>query len=129
MLAPSTRGRGLSLRITLLLVTLGAGAYAAALPLHLFFRVSRPALALGAATEAITLLGEDLARRDSALDQVLAIAHTLARSPAPARDSLKLAHRLLARGGQPVHLAANAPIPDTLRSALTRIDAALSRVE
>lgn len=129
MLAPATPGRRLSLRITLPVVALAAGAYAAALPLYLFFRVSRPALALGAATEAISMLGEDLARRDSALDQVLAIVRNLARSRAPRADSLNLAHRLLLRGQEHVHLAPDVPIPDTLRGTLTRIDAALSRVE
>ena len=44
------------MRVTLLGVALGAGLYAAALPVYLFFRVSRPALALGAATQAITTL-------------------------------------------------------------------------
>lgn len=129
MLAPSAPGRGFSLRITLLVVALAAAAYAAALPLYLFFRVSRPALALGAATEAITTVGEDLARRDSALDQVLAIARNLARSLSPNGDSLQLAHRLLLRGGRRAQVAPDAPIPDTLRRELARIDGALSRVE
>ncbi len=128
-LSPPAPGRGLSLRITLLGVALAAAAYAAALPLYLFFRVSRPALALGAATEAITTVGEDLARRDSALDQVLAIMRNLARSPAPMADSLSLAHRLLLRGGRHVEVAPDARIPDTLRRELARIDGALSRVE
>ncbi len=128
MLSPSAPGRGLSLRITLLVVALAAGAYAAALPLYLFFRVSRPALALGAATETITLLGEDIGRRDSALDQALAIARALARGPLPAADSRSVAHRLLLQGGRRLQLAPDAPIPDTLRGGLTRIDGALSRV-
>ncbi|HZH81274.1 MAG TPA: hypothetical protein VFD68_08205, partial [Gemmatimonadales bacterium] len=67
------RNAKLSLRATLLAVALAAGVYTAALPLYLYFRVSRPALALGAATETITIAGENLARRDSALDQVLVI--------------------------------------------------------
>lgn len=128
-LAPSAPGRTLSLRIILPLVALAAGAYAAALPLYLFFRVSRPALALGAATEAITTLGGDLARRDSALDQVLAIVRRLAQSPAPSADSVSLAHRLMSQGERRAQLAPDAPIPDTLRGTLTRIDSALSRVE
>ncbi|HET7296062.1 MAG TPA: HAMP domain-containing protein, partial [Gemmatimonadales bacterium] len=128
-LAPSAPGRRLSLRITLLVVALAAGAYAAALPLYLFFRVSRPALALGAATEAISTLGEDLARRDSALDQVLAIVRSLARRAAPSADSLRLAHRLMSQGERHVQLASDAPVPDTLRRTLARIDSALSQVE
>ena len=55
--------------MTLLVVVLGAGVYAGALPLYLLFRVSRPALALGAASEAITALNAQLTRRDSALLQ------------------------------------------------------------
>jgi signal transduction histidine kinase/CheY-like chemotaxis protein len=128
-LAPSAPGPGFSLRLTLLGVALAAAAYAAALPLYLFFRVSRPALALGAATEAITMVGEDLARRDSALDQVLAIVRNLTRTPSPTADSLSLARRLLLRGGRHVEVAPDAPIPDTLRRALERIDGAQSRVE
>lgn len=128
-LASALLGRALSLRVTLLAVALAAGAYAAALPLYLYFRVSRPALALGAATEVISTVGEDLARRDSALDQVLAIVRNVARSASPSADSLKLAHRLLLRGGQHVRVAPDAPIPDTLRGALARLDGALSRVE
>jgi len=61
--------RAFSLRVTLLAVALAAGAYAAALPVYLFFRVSRPALALGAATEAITTVSAAFARRDSALNR------------------------------------------------------------
>src|SRR2546430_9228616 len=56
----------LSLRVTLIAVALAAGADAAAPPLYLFFRVSRPPLALGAATEAITTVSAVFARRDSA---------------------------------------------------------------
>jgi len=49
--------------MTLLVVVLGAGVYAGTLPLYLFFKVSRPALALGAATEAIAAVGADVAQR------------------------------------------------------------------
>src|SRR4029077_17103733 len=68
-LTPPPPGRTLSLRMTLLVVVLGAGGYAGTLPLYLFFKVSRPALALGAATEAIAAVGADVAHRDSALDE------------------------------------------------------------
>jgi signal transduction histidine kinase len=119
--------RSLSLRATLLAVALAAGVYAAALPLYLYFRLSRPALALGAATETITIVGENLARRDSALDQVLVIVRLLARRPSPAADSLTLVHRLLAIGRTPMELAAAAPIPETLRAQIVSTDGALSR--
>jgi signal transduction histidine kinase len=119
--------RSLSLRATLLAVALAAGVYAAALPLYLYFRVSRPALALGAATETITIVGENLARRDSALDQVLVIVRLLARRPSPAADSLTLVHRLLAIGRTPMELAAAAPIPEALRAQIVSTDGALSR--
>lgn len=119
--------RSLSLRATLLAVALAAGVYTAALPLYLYFRVSRPALALGAATETITTVGENLASRDSALDQVLALVRLLVRRPSPATDSLALIHRLLAIARSPMELPAAAPIPDTLRVQIISTDGALSR--
>src|SRR5207253_9607358 len=106
MVDPGEREEGrnakLSLRATLLAVALAAGVYTAALPLYLYFRVSRPALALGAATETITTVGEDLARRDSALDQVLALVRVLGRTAPPPGDSLALVHRLLTIRRTPV---------------------------
>src|SRR5690242_2253715 len=121
------RNAKLSLRATLLAVALAAGIYTAALPLYLYIRVSRPALALGAATETITIAGENLARRDSALDQVLVIVRALARRASPGPSSLTLVHRLLEIGRMPLVLAAHAPIPDTLRAQLVSADGALSR--
>src|SRR2546421_4289503 len=91
-LAPPAERRALSLRVTLLAVTLAAGVYAGALPLHLFFRVSRPALALGDATEAIAGVGLEVARRDSAIHQVLTVARSIARSGTLRADSLRVAH-------------------------------------
>ncbi|HEV2751417.1 MAG TPA: ATP-binding protein [Gemmatimonadales bacterium] len=119
--------RSLSLRATLLAVALAAGAYTAALPVYLYFRVSRPALALGAATETITMVGENLARRDSALDQVLVIVRLLGRRSSPRADSLALVHRLLTIGRTPLTLAADAPIPGALRAQVVSADGALSR--
>ena len=131
MVDPGEREEGrnakLSLRATLLAVALAAGVYTAALPLYLYFRVSRPALALGAATETITIAGENLARRDSALDQVLVIVRALGRRASPGANSLALVHRLLEIGRTPLVLAAHAPIPDTLRAQLVSADGALSR--
>src|SRR5689334_7476180 len=131
MVDPGEREEGrnakLSLRATLLAVALAAGVYTAALPLYLYFRVSRPALALGAATETITIAGENLARRDSALDQVLVIVRALARRASPGASSLTLVHRLLEIGRMPLVLAAHSPIPDTLRAQLVSAEGALSR--
>jgi signal transduction histidine kinase len=121
-------GRAPSLRVTLLAVALAAGGYAAALPVYLFFRVSRPALALGAATEAITTVSAAFARRDSALNRAVAIVRDLARRPAPSTDSLRLAHDLIALGRAPLQLSADAPVPPELRTAVAGIDGALSRV-
>ncbi len=121
------RNAKLSLRATLLAVALAAGVYTAALPLYLYFRVSRPALALGAATETITMAGENLARRDSALDQVLVIVRALARRASSGASSLALVHRLLEIGRTPLVVAAHAPIPDTLRAQIVSADGALSR--
>jgi len=131
MVDPGEREEGrnakLSLRATLLAVALAAGVYTAALPLYLYFRVSRPALALGAATETISMAGENLARRDSALDQVLVIVRALGRRASPGANSLALVHRLLEIGRTPLVLAAHAPIPDTLRAQIVSADGALSR--
>jgi len=115
-------------RVTLLGVALGAGVYAAALPVYLFFRVSRPALALGAATQAITTLSAELARRDSALNRTVAIARNLAGGSSSAADSLRLAHQVLALGRAPLAVPPDTPLPETLRAELTRIDDALSSV-
>src|SRR5207247_7248310 len=63
----------LSLRATLLLLTLAAGAYAGVLPLYLFVRARAAALALGEGTAAIVALQEDLARRNSGLHHAAAL--------------------------------------------------------
>ena len=118
----------LSLRVTLIAVALAAGAYAAALPLYLFFRVSRPALALGAATEAITTVGAVFARRDSALNRAVAIVRDVTRRPRPSVDSLTLVHRLAALGRTPLQVSAGTALPPELGTALASIDGALSRV-
>ena len=123
-----TSRRLLSVRVTLLAVALAAGAYAAALPVYLFFRVSRPALALGAATEAITTVSAVFARRDSALNRAVAIVRDLARRPRPSADSLRLVHDLAAIGRTPLRVSAGAATPQELGAALVSIDGALSRV-
>jgi len=120
--------RALSVRVTLLGVALAAGAYAAALPVYLFFRVSRPALALGTATEAITTMSAVFARRDSALNRAVAIVRDLAHGPRPSADSLRLVHDLAAIGRMPMQVSASAAIPQELGAALVSIDGALSRV-
>ena len=123
-----TPRRLLSLRVTLLAVALAAGVYAAALPLYLFFRVSRPALALGDATEAIAAVGLEVARRDSAIHQVSAIARSIARNPTLRADSLRVAHRLMEVARNPLRVPFHAAIAPALRTALGRTDDALSRV-
>ena len=111
--------------MTLLVVVLGAAAYAGALPLYLLFRVSRPALALGGASEAITALNAQLMRRDSALHQTVRIVHALARAASPRPDSLALARHLLVAGHEPLDVPPDAPIPPPLRRELARIDESL----
>src|SRR5207245_3302736 len=123
-----TSRRLLSVRVTLLAVALAAGAYAAALPVYLFFRVSRPALALGAATEAITTVSAVFARRDSALNRAVAIVRDVTRRPRPSVDSLTLVHHLAALGRTPLQVSAGTAIPPELGTALASIDGALSRV-
>jgi signal transduction histidine kinase len=120
--------RRLSLRVTLLAVALAAGAYTAALPVYLYFRVSRPALALGAATEEITTVSASLARRDSALIQALAVVRALVSRRTVSADSLRLARSLLVVGRAPLEVPSSASLPSELRVELTRIDDALSQV-
>src|SRR2546429_6630924 len=112
--------------MTLLVVVLGAAAYAGALPLYLLFRVSSPALALGAASEAIPTLNAQLTWRDSALHQTVRIVHALARAASPRPDSLALARRLLVAGHEPLHVPPDAPIPSPLQVEVARIDEVLS---
>jgi len=114
--------------VTLLAVALAAGAYAGALPFFLFFRVSRPALALGAETETVAGLGQDLARRDSVLARALVMVRTLARSPTPQADSVRVARRLLALGRVPLQLPPDDRVPPLLRPELALTDGAMSRV-
>ncbi len=119
----------LSLRVTLLAVALAAGAYAAALPVYLFFRVSRPALALGAATAGITTVSASLARRDSALLQTIAIVRALASRASRSADSLRLARHLLALGRAPLDFPGpSAALPTELQVQLARLDDALSQL-
>src|SRR5437763_16661121 len=112
--------------MTLLVVVLGAGGYGGALPLCPLFRGSRPAPALGAASEAITALNAQLTRRDSALLQTVRGVHALARTGSPRADSLALARRLLVAGHEPLHVPTGAPSPPTLLTAPARIAATLS---
>ena len=114
--------------MTLLVVVLGAGVYAGTLPLYLFFKVSRPALALGQATEAIAAVGVDVARRDSALDHAVAMLRELEARPTVSSASLGAARPLLELGRAPLGVPAGAAIAPALRRALERTDAAMSRV-
>ena len=114
--------------MTLLAVAIAAGAYAAALPVYMFFRVSRPVLVLGSLTEAIASVGEDLARRDSVLDQALMVARGLARRSRAESDSVAAARRWLDLGRAPLAIPSGAPFSPALRAALARTDEALSRL-
>src|SRR6266566_3920511 len=114
--------------MTLLVVVLGAGVYAGTLPLYLFFKVSRPALALGQATEAIAAVGVDVVRRDSALDHAVAMLRELEARPTVSSASLGAARPLLELGRAPLGVPAGAAIAPALRRALERTDAAMSRV-
>jgi len=114
--------------VTLLAVALVAGLYAGALPVYLYFRISRPALALGAVTEAVADAAEILAHRDGALDHAVALVRRLVRSPTLQADSVNAAQRLLEIGEAPLPGRPDTPIPPDLRAALSRTDAAISRV-
>src|SRR5256885_16958423 len=73
----------LSLRATLLLMTLAAGVYAGVLPLYLFVRSRAAALALGGGTAAIVALQGGLGRRNSGLPHAAALVGRLRRVPTP----------------------------------------------
>src|SRR2546428_12156021 len=76
----------LSLRATLLLMTLAAGGYAGVLPLYLFVRARAAALALGKGTAALVVPQDDPARRNSGLRHAAGLLRQLVPSrtgPAP----------------------------------------------
>lgn len=127
-LAHLAGGRAISLRFTLLAVALCAAAYASALPLYLYFRVSRPALALGGTIEAMAAVGDELAQRKLALDQALARARDLARRPRAPADSLRAAYRLVQLARAPLALPPQAPLAPAVRAALVETEEAMSRV-
>src|SRR5213083_2478377 len=119
----------LSLRATLLLLTLAAGAYAGVLPLYLFVRARAAALALGEGTAAIVALQEDLARRNSGLHHAAALVRRLVESrtrPAPGSlDSIRL---VIAAASAPAAGRWYATVPAALRAPLGQSEEAVSRV-
>jgi signal transduction histidine kinase len=127
-LARLAGGRAISLRITLLAAALGAAAYASALPLYLYFRVSRPALALGSTIQGIADVGDDLARRKAALAHALVLTRDLARRARAPADSLRVAYRLVLGARAPLAQPPQAPFTPAMREALAQTDEAMARV-
>jgi len=118
-----------SLRTTLLLMTLAAGLYAGVLPLYLFFRVRAPALALGEGTAAIVALQDDLARRNDALDHAGSIVRHLVESRTPpAADTVDTIRHFVTAGGVRSGARAYATVPLPLRVALARAEDAMTRL-
>jgi len=118
-----------SLRTTLLLMTLAAGLYAGVLPLYLFFRVRAPALALGEGTAAIVALQDDLARRNDALDHAGSIVRHLVESRTPpAADTVVTIRHFVTAGGVRSGARAYATVPLPLRVALARAEDAMTRL-
>src|SRR6266566_1400990 len=119
----------LSLRATLLLMTLAAGVYAGVLPLYLFVRARAAALALGEGTAAIVALQDDLARRNSGLHHAAALVRRLVESrtrPAPGSlDSIRL---VIAATSAPAAGQSYATVPAALRAPLGQSEEAVSRV-
>ena len=119
----------MSLRTTLLLMTLAAGLYAGVLPLYLFFRVRAPALALGEGTAAIVALQDDLARRNDALDHAGSIVRHLVESRTPpAADTVDTIRHFVTAGGVRSGARAYATVPLPLRVALARAEDAMTRL-
>src|SRR5439155_550920 len=108
----------LSLRATLLLMTLAAGVYAGVLPLYLFVRARAAALAPGEGTAAIVALQDDLARRNSGLHHAAALVRRLAESRTrPAPGSLDSVRLVIAATSAP---AAGRPLAE-LEAGLARV--------
>ena len=119
----------MSLRTTLLLMTLAAGLYAGVLPLYLFFRVRAPALALGEGTAAIVALQDYLARRNDALDHAGSIVRHLVESRTPpAADTVDTIRHFVTAGGVRSGARAYATVPLPLRVALARAEDAMTRL-
>lgn len=124
--APSTAP---SLRATLLVLILAAGIYAGALPLILFFRVRSAAFSVGAGTEVVVALQEDLARRDNALDRATLITKRLVGARTrPEAEQLGSLRRLAAIGSGRDSAHPYTEVPSELRVPLGRADQAMSRV-
>ena len=121
-------GRAISLRITLLAVALAAALYGSALPMYLYFRVSRPALALGATIEGIAEVGDALAQRKVALVEAFTMARVLARRPSVPTDSIRKAYRLVQLARTPLALPPQAALASAVRAALAQTDEATARV-
>ena len=123
------RREPLSLRTTLLLLTLAAGGYAGVLPLYLFVRARSAALALGKGTEAIVALQDDLARRTAGLHHAAALVRQIVQSrtrPAPgALDTVRL---LIVAASAPAAGRAYATVPARLRAPLGQSEDAMSHV-
>src|SRR2546427_3669746 len=119
----------LSLRATLLLMTLAAGVYAGVLPLYLFVRARAAALALGEGTAAIVALQDDLARRNSGRHHAAALVRRLVEArtrPAPGSlDSIRL---VIAATSAPAAGQSYATVPAALRARLGQSEEAVSRV-
>src|SRR5438105_3879181 len=118
-----------SLRATLLLMTLAAGAYAGVLPLYLFVRARAAALALGKGTAAIVALQDDLARRNSGLHHAASLVRQLVESPTrPAPGALDTIRLFIAAASAPAAGRSYAAVPAALRVPLGRSEEAVSRV-
>ena len=118
-----------SLRATLLLMTLAAGVYAGVLPLYLFVRARAAALALGKGTAAIVALQDDLARRNSGLHHAASLVRQLVESPTrPAPGALDTIRLFIAAASAPAAGRSYAAVPAALRVPLGRSEEAVSRV-
>ena len=121
--------RVVSLRATLLLMTLAAGVYAGVLPLYLFVRARAAALALGKGTAALVVLQDDLARRNSGLRHAAALVRQLVPSrTGPAPGSLDSIRLFIAAASAPASGQSYGTVPAALRAPLGRAEEALSRV-
>lgn len=123
MTRPFRWARGLSLRTLLLLLVIGAGAYAGAFSVFLYFRVGAPAFALGEGAEALVRLLDDLQRRHDALERAMALARGLASGGRPiAPAELQHVRELVASGSERSSPQPFATVPARLRVLLAYLD-------
>jgi signal transduction histidine kinase/CheY-like chemotaxis protein len=126
-LRPVLRWRGPSLRGVVVLLVIGAVAYAGAVALYLTLSVGSAAFTLGEGTTAIVALQDDLGQRQALLRSAVDRCHDLLSGTRPASDTeFDRLRNIVARGSVRARAEPYASVPAELRVALARADEQLS---